>query len=331
MVIIYGISMMIFKDYLNDNINIPFTNYTIICLLAGIFLIGIYQIYNYWFIRKKNFLIISQSKVFKNLTMAVIQLVSGFIQPSFSSLISGDVLGRGIGYSVLFYKKKISRINVSINMILLLLRKYRKFPFYSGPAVLLNTLSIYATPLILISLYGPDIAGHYSFGQRMIGVPILIVGHSIAQVYYNEVSEIIHDKKPLYKLYKQAVIKLFLLAILPTLILFFFGSTIFKFIFGNNWVQSGRFIQIMIIPYLFRFIMTPVSQTLLILEKQNIQFYWDLSRVILIGLIFYFCKINAVDIYVAVGMYSFGMMTMYIGQYFVIRKYINSYESYINK
>ena len=77
--------------------------------------------------------------------------------------------------------------------------------------------------------------------------------------------------------------------------------------------------------------MTPVSQTLLILEKQNIQFYWDLSRVIFIGLIFYFCKINAVDIYVAVGMYSFGMMTMYIGQYFIIRKYINSYESYINK
>ena len=127
------------------------------------------------------------------------------------------------------------------------------------------------------------------------------------------------------------VIKLFLLAILPTLILLFFGSTIFKFIFGNNWVQSGRFIQIMAIPYLFRFIMNPVSQTLLILEKQNIQFYWDLSRVILIGLIFYFCKRNGVDIYVAVGMYSFGMMTMYLGQYFIMRKYIKSYESYINK
>ena len=44
MVIIYGISMMILKDHLNDIINIPFTNYTIISLLAGIFLIGIIKL-----------------------------------------------------------------------------------------------------------------------------------------------------------------------------------------------------------------------------------------------------------------------------------------------
>ena len=54
MVIVYGIGMIIFKDYINNIIDIPFTNYTIISILAGVFAIGIYQVYNYWYIRKKN-------------------------------------------------------------------------------------------------------------------------------------------------------------------------------------------------------------------------------------------------------------------------------------
>jgi O-antigen/teichoic acid export membrane protein len=52
-------------------------------------------------------------------------------------------------------------------------------------------------------------------------------------------------------------------------------------VFGPEWAEAGRFAQLMAVAYLAGFAVTPVSQTLFILERQVLQLAWDVTRLVL--------------------------------------------------
>ena len=70
------------------------------------------------------------------------------------------------------------------------------------------------------------------------------------------------------------------LFIIPLLIVLFFGEFLFDFIFGNEWMLSGRMAQILIIWFLFLFINSPSVMTYSILRIQNIQLKLEIASIL---------------------------------------------------
>jgi O-antigen/teichoic acid export membrane protein len=54
---------------------------------------------------------------------------------------------------------------------------------------------------------------------------------------------------------------------------------VFSFIFGTQWHASGWYIVALLPMFLGQIVVFPLSQTLNILERQDLQLIWDVARV----------------------------------------------------
>src|SRR5690606_32343145 len=80
------------------------------------------------------------------------------------------------------------RIAVRRERMLMLGARYRDFPKYSMPAILDNTLSQQLTNILVSVLFSVATLGYYSLVQRVLGVPSLLIGTAVSQVFFQAAS-----------------------------------------------------------------------------------------------------------------------------------------------
>ena len=66
------------------------------------------------------------------------------------------------------------------------------------------------------------------------------------------------------------------IGILPFLCCLFFGPFFFSFVFGEKWLEAGKYVQWLIIWWIAMFINPPSIMTLHIMEKQKLLFISEL-------------------------------------------------------
>lgn len=72
------------------------------------------------------------------------------------------------------------------------------------------------------------------------------------------------------------------LGVVPAAALMMFGAEIFSVVFGEEWTQAGQFAELLSVGFLARFVVSPVSQLLTIIERQDLQLVWDVLRLLLL-------------------------------------------------
>jgi O-antigen/teichoic acid export membrane protein len=106
-------------------------------------------------------------------------------------------------------------------------------------------------------------------------------------------------------------LKLFLVGIIPVGILYFAGERIFGLVFGNDWQETGAIIRVLSLMFLIQFIVSPMSQTLNILNKQDLQLVWDILRLILTVLPFLLGSLYHYDFLQVIRLYGIFSVTSY--------------------
>ena len=77
---------------------------------------------------------------------------------------------------------------------------------------------------------------------------------------------------------------LFLFSLVPFGLLFFTGEELFAFVFGENWRQAGEFSQIMAPWLMLNFVVSPITQLPIVVNKLK-SFFWIglMGSLLLIG------------------------------------------------
>ncbi len=242
-----------------------------------VLLTGIYQSFNYWLNRKKQYKRLATSRVIQSSTTSTTNIGMGFVEFGSNGLILGGVLGQFLATTILGRliwnedKNKIFQIKRLKNIALA--RKYINFPKFDLIASFINVFSNQVIHILFNIVFNSTIAGFYYFTQRIIGLPISIVAQSVGDVFKQKASEDFKNIKNAKKIYIATFKKLFIVALFPSLILYFFSIEMFRFIFGDNWIIAGEFIKIMVPMLFLKFISSPLSFMLYIGEKQNINMY----------------------------------------------------------
>ncbi|MED0680767.1 lipopolysaccharide biosynthesis protein [Aneurinibacillus thermoaerophilus] len=249
--------------------------------------LGLYQSLNYWAIRYKRFASISRTKFSQSFGMVCTQILAGLFIKGPAGLLYGDVVGRVSGSGTLAllswrHDRHILR-KISLSGVGKAACRYYRFPLFSSWSGLLNSGGLQLPALILASFYGPQVLGWFALGQRVIGVPMTMIGQSVAQVYTGESSRLARQNpEQLLRLFYQTAKKLFFIGLLPSLLLGIAGPQLFALVFGGIWYEAGRYIQILSFMYLIQFVVFPLSQTLDIIECQHVHLIWQLGRIVLI-------------------------------------------------
>lgn len=258
-----------------------YDNQFAIFTLTYIFFTGLFQIFNYWITRKQLFIYSAYAQVIRSFSIVLIQLFLGYFFIGIfksSGLIFGHIIGQTIAFLVLFFvilKFKTKPISFNFSEMFKTAVKYKEFPVFSSGTSLINTISNHLPIIMLTYYFSTSISGLYLLANRILAIPIGILGNAIAQVFLQKTAKDRYDapsNKNAFKLWKY----LMPISFGINFTIFLLAPTIFKIVFGDAWVKAGEFARILSIWTLFKFVGTPMSSISYTYNKQKHFFIYQL-------------------------------------------------------
>jgi len=281
-IILIFLKILYYLDYTKD---FPWW-WFLLCI--HIFILGLFQVGNYTLSRSKMFRELGKSRVYNGVSYSLLQMSSYKLQSL--GLVSSLILSRffsSINYFV--HMKKNGDLNFKVLIGLpskftkiekILMKKYKDFLIFGTSITTLNNTSNQLPIILLQSLYSMQSAGIYSWANRIIQMPTGLITQAINQVFYQDVSERITEKKPILNLVKSTTKKLFVIGVIPYAILFTLAPQIFGFVFGEKWTLAGEYTRCLI-PWLFiSFLNSPITSVISAYGKQKMHFYNEIILLI---------------------------------------------------
>lgn len=309
MTIISGVVVIVAGSYVAKLLGTPKLADFFWLLPLGIFLIGTYQVFNYWALRTKNFPTIAKTKVRQTLSTVLIQ-VAGYKLGGIA-LVLGQAVGQGAGTITLGRPaiKSPEFRGWKWTDLKIVAKKYRDFPIFSTWAGFANTAGMQLPPLMLAAMFSPAIAGFYALAHRVLALPSGLIGGAIGNVFYINAAED-HRKGQLQPLFENVLDKLVMVSIPIMVMLVFAGPILFEFVFGADWKQAGIFAQWMAIWVGMVFICSPLSVLFSVFEKQSAGLFFQ-SGMLFVRVIVIFIGYQLDDILLTIIMFSFSSAIMW--------------------
>lgn len=246
---------------------------------VGVFFIGLYNLFQYWATRKKQFSVIAKTRVIQSIGGVSVQIVLGLLGFGILGLIVGQIISYSAGTIRLFFsflkEIKYLKSRITVKRISVNLRKYDKFPKYSTFDALANTAGIQLPIIIIAALSLGAEAAYLMLAMQVLGIPMKFIGGAISQVYLAHAPEAL----------EQGNIRLYTISVLENLFKFSFCILIFigivspllvEYIFGHEWIGVGFIISWMIPWFVFQLISSPISMIMHIANKQKTMLFLTL-------------------------------------------------------
>ncbi|MFS0689433.1 lipopolysaccharide biosynthesis protein [Sporosarcina sp. 179-K 8C2 HS] len=299
---------------INDLLSYNLVFYLLPLMLLGD---GIYNLVVYFSIRFENYKGIAISKISKSLITSGSQISFGLVKSNSLSLILGDILGRILGANRLLVKVvtfiKEHKNEISLRNIASAIREYKKFPLLSAPSAFLNSSSLQLFPIFIGLFFNNYYLGIYAMGQRILVAPLGFISQAIGQFFLGNATKLVRSNniKQLKAIFMRYLIFLLLFSGSIVSIILIFSEIIINFFLGNNWIEVNDVIKAISLMVVIQFAVSPLSQILNVLKKQEIQLYWDAFRFTLV-IAMLFCSqyfeltfINSVELYSYILIFSY--------------------------
>ena len=253
---------------------------------AGIVLTTSVLFWNNWAIRQKAFARIGLANASQRVVATAVQL-AGYVLGSFG-LVAGHLAGQTFAIAILMgpWRKPpaADRARYRARLLRMTAAKYAEFPRHMLIAGFANKLAEHLPIYLLGWAYSPEIVGYYAFCRRLLQIPMSVVGQSVSRVYFQKANEMAQrDVRRLRRFTIKMVCIMLSLSVLPTAVVVLFAPRLFAFVFGSNWEDAGRVIQILIFVLVAQFTFTPLCRLFIVLRRQGLYKKWEVFRLLAVG------------------------------------------------
>jgi O-antigen/teichoic acid export membrane protein len=312
-------------------INFVDANHAIVPLLYTVPVIlllhGIIQAIAHWLLRAEAFHVNAVSKFLLGAGQASSQVTLGLFNSQAIILIVGYMTGLAAQMTYLLHKSRPWAINcseISFPDLLRTLRAYWRYPAFSATSAMLTSSSQLLPALLIGAIYDPALAGLFALSQRVVGVPVRVVSQAASQVYMAKMPKL--NAPAAKRLFLRTSAQFLALATIGALPIIFWGPALFSWIFGESWRETGEIVRLLMLAYVIRFVVMPVSQTLTIRNKQHWLLITSigslLSLIVSFGAGWYF-ELSPMS---TIAIYSAGWSTMLLATWVVTWRVVLTFE-----
>ena len=262
----------LFKHQIISWIKVPALRPYLWLLPLGVAMVGTYQAFNLWAVRKQAFSRIAQTKINQGFSSVLIQIGLGILKFGPIGLLVGNIAGQAAGTTTLaalaWRSDRAALKAISPKLMSRMAIRFRKFPLFSSWSGVFNNLSFQIPILMLSSYFGPEITGFYSLSFRVVGFPAQIIGQATAQVFFPTAVEA-NRKGSLATTTKLFFERLVQVSVSGFLIVGFSAPALFSVVFGRQWREAGAYAQ-WLSPWLFLvFVCSPLTALPVVMERQG--------------------------------------------------------------
>lgn len=286
--IVLGLVLLVLGGALGAVLGVPADRLTapiLVAVLGG----ALYAVAAGWAVRAGAFGEIARTRVTQALGLVVLQVGFGLARAGSAGLLLGDAFGRSAGTLRLarrLWSAEASAFRrVSLGTTREAALRYRRFATLSTPSALLDVVAITAPTLIVVALFGPTVGGWYLLASRIAAIPNGLAAASLGLVYLGDAArQTREDPARLRAVFLEAVRRLFLVGLFPTLGLVVAAPWFFPLVFGARWAEAGLYAVVLAPMSFAQLISSPVSGTLVVLERQGLHLARELGSITVLAI-----------------------------------------------
>jgi O-antigen/teichoic acid export membrane protein len=252
----------------------------------AVFVLGSINIITLLAVREHRYPIIARGKLVQGVSTALMSVGAAHFLPASLGLPVAFVVGAVLGLCAILLTFDFRVVELpSIREISEITLLNRKFPLFTAPSSLVNSLGVEMPPVLLSALFGPVVTGQYSLAQRSLFSPLAVLTKSWSHLYVGELSEAIRDQEPLLqKIYRNHSVKLLTITLPAIAVVSLAAPEIFEYVFGVEWKLAGDYVRLLSPLAIAYAVVVPLSQSLVLIGAQHLQLLWDIAR--LAGVVF---------------------------------------------
>ena len=222
----------------------------------------------FWLTRKRRFVELAVNRFIVVIATSLFQIIMAFITGGVTGLFWGYLLGQLLGLIVITWRtpELLKRTPEQAPRKRKLASRYRKMPLLNGPNVLVDSFRDVGINFAIARI-AVDNLGVYSVAYRLIMAPVSLISGSIAQVLLHKMTNI--EPGTLFQFVRHFIARVMLFSVPIFAGLYIVAPWLVPLMLGRQWADAGYFVQALI-PWAFMLSLTsPVSNLVLVAEKQE--------------------------------------------------------------
>ena len=249
----------------------------------AIFLGGLIKTFTYWALKNDAFNVLAMTRIQQGFGMSISQIFLGlYYSAGPLSLIFGYLLGFifGLRRLVSFWiSSGLAKLrSASFLSIARQAKKHKDLPLFSNWGSLINVIGLQLPVIFFASLFSPYMAGLYMLAQRVANAPVQLIAESTGKAFY--ITSIKKLKDDSATPFINTTIKFLLrISVLPFIVLVILAPQLFSIVFGDEWLESGIYLQYMAIWLLSSFVFVPIMTLFAALNKHRADLIFQISLV----------------------------------------------------
>lgn len=271
----------------------------LLLLPFGLFVLGVQRTLQSWSTRAHAFKAAAIALCAQAAVTAAIQVCLAWIWGGNQYFLvigtQAGLIASVVIFAVAFRRSAIPLIRQSFTErgIVFAAKKFIRFPKYSAPYGFVAQAAARMTLVIIAVLASTAVVGQFALAQRVIYLPITIIMAAASQIYFSRAARRFHDLQ-FRESIKRALV-LGTIALAPWFVLVaLFAEPIFRFVFGANWDEAGRFATALAYASMITTLTFWLDRTYDILGRQRlaliIQMASDFVTLLALFLVLYFTK-----------------------------------------
>ncbi|HCX9054550.1 TPA: type 8 capsular polysaccharide synthesis protein Cap8K [Staphylococcus aureus] len=253
-----------------------------IFIIIMLFLVSLTNIFTNYLNKERKYKVLSLINVFRAGSMALLQIIFGLLSLGSLGLIIGFSLsyitGITLGYKT--FKKHFNIVRNKEETKPLFLENKNQL-VYSTPSILLNSLSFSVVVFFIGILYTNTEVGIYGMAIRVLGIPVTIISLGLSKIFMQQANDYYIERGNFRNLLLKFSSTLVIVSIILYVPLYLFSEELVNILLGHSWVDAITVIKIVIPLFVIRLIVSTVSLSVIVLQKQQLELI--LQALFLIG------------------------------------------------
>jgi O-antigen/teichoic acid export membrane protein len=275
-------------------------------------------------VRKRKFYAVSVNKLTRRGAEGISQISFALLKNS-NGLIYSDIIGQTVNVLTVIYqtfKNGLTFRSISLVKLKYVFKKYKDFPKFNLVPAFMSTCSFMLPPIFINKFFSSESAGYFDLAKILLSVPLALVATSFSSVLLQRVSEKFNKHESFMTELKPVILVVSLISLIEVLTIVFFGEYLFKFIFGNTWIFSGKISKILVWSFTFNFIVSTFTTIFVSMRRIKIYSIYQLFYFMAILSLLFFKSLGFVEflkIYVIIEVICYTVLTSVM--IFIITRY----------
>lgn len=259
-----------------------------------VFLTALFSILTQIALRRREYALVAKRSPIQSAATAAGQLGLGLLTQSPTGLLGGFGIGRASGL-VPMARLAWPILRRQSDPMRQVVRTYWRLPVALAPSALMNSLGSQVPLLAMATLFGAAVAGEFGMAQRIVYIPVTLIGAAVAQVFGAELAKHVREGGiGVTRVYFRTSGRLALIAIPVSLLIALLGPLLLPVALGPDWAVAGEFCLPLAVSVGLSLVVSPTSQVYTVFQSVASLFV-DLSRVLLIGAAIWICFLWQTD------------------------------------